>query len=747
MSDALPGLRFETVSPSTVLLPGQTGDYDPVAKTIGSGGARVLVGVGGACHGHREVSDLVFDHGFARFPKPYPDNFPSCSLLVIYHASVIAQAARKHPEGTPWKLITRNDPGFDSCLGLYLVKRILEQPELAERWAARVPGDEALIPPPAFWSSASRGKPVFRWRHAEIDPVDRDPLDRNRRALLQLALVASHVEKNEPMAAPPDRSVHHLFLAARLRKRFLGPDASTFFRIMETRAMEGGFQPLIDGVPDDDDDFGPEIRVLDRQRELYRRDLQRARKAILFLARGETPLEDWLKNRKNGVKSGSIGVPVEFTRRRVPVDGLFLRDPQCLFFRWFARVDREASPLGRGFLFLGLAQSFARRADSPRPNRSRYRFSIEVDWARAHNAHLLDVWALLQNKEITRAAGLNPKPEEESGLGSQVASAWSDGSGRMGALVESPVQGTSLNEGTRADMTDDEAALLVWDHLTSRGFAGETPEFHKFVWTDSRGESLPSSGGPFQGGFDFVRIHRRRFDLETDLRRDPIDAQIAERLWEWIQPLGTRGIPDDFSERHLIHRGEWVAVWNRQGIAIAHSDSPDTNAWVDRLQLELQELARLTGEIRTLLHDDHVRGEPGLESVEKKLNRGTEALARLAELHLKAQAGQSPILRPFMEANGIMELASMVESMNRIRIQEKVEAQERRRDDRLQQTVAVASGIAILLAWLQMERVALMGGDGSFGLMEGNPRAWAETIGGGVVVAFFLVWAFRRIKR
>ncbi len=764
-------LRFRTVSQTVSVLPGQTREYDPVERTIGLAGPHILLGAGGTCFGHRGCEDFVFDHRFDRFPGPHATNFPSTSLCVIYHAVEIANWVRSLAPEAPVTLHTCHDPEFDACLAVYLVKRILGEPGLAHGWAAKGADEPAMIPPLALMGTTPRGKPVFRWRQPEIPLEDRDPLDPARRALLQLAIVASHGEQNRPIDAPPDRSVDLLFLAAKHRRRFAGADASPFFQSMERRIVQERFQPLYDGVVADDPEFAAEVRLLERQRQLYQVDLKRSRRAIVFLAIGPPSADNSTKSgaavsashSSGGEKpdEGGQGTTVAHDTR-VPADGVFLRDPQCLFFRHLARADRENSRLGQGFRFIALANSLSKRAENLRPNRSRYRFSIDAEWARPQKIHLVDLWTRIQQREAAAAVPLEVQGSARAdrsyaAQGSGSSAVWQHGWSTHGTLIEAPHPGTMLREGSRADLSDDEAGYLAWDYLTSRAFADSEPGRFDFPWTaekkgpDRVSISLDAIADPLAGGFRFVRIGRKTGVADSDQLRDPINAQIAERLWEWIQPVGTRGIPNDFSERHLIHRGEWVAVWNRQGIAIAHADTPDARAFVDRLQEEVKELARLTGEIRGLLHDSpqnkQEEKQQEIRQIEKKLHDGTEALARLAELHLRAQAGQSPVLRPFMEANGIMELASMVESMNRIRIQEKVEAQERRRDDRLQQTVAAASAVAIFLAWMQVERVALVGGDRSDGLFDGSMRAWADTVLGAVLSAVFLLWSFRRIKR
>lgn len=730
----------------------------------------LFAGLGGTCFGHLGFSGMVFDHRFDRYPGPGPTNFPSSALTIIYHAKEIADWGKRCQSTRPLSpihLVTHRGGDFDSCLGLYLARRILEQPELAENLAFRGYEKNALISPLAFMGGLPDGVIPFRWQRPEWARDIICPLDKSRKALVLLAVVASFVKKSRPLSASFEGALDNVFLAARKRKRFECPDATDFFRLVETRIVQDGFDPLNDGFEDGDPDFKSELRFIVRQRELYKDDLARARRSVAFVARSVEPFSQWAKQIPSKFPFGPVFTETFWTelasgrpgrdpflqnmlQSRLAVDALFLRDPNCCFFTEWARADRITSPLGKGFTLLAIAQTGVKRSEELRPNRSRYVISLDPEWARCEHIHLMDLWAKLQSGEIRNPVisfkgDFSRRPASRIFFPEGGMELWGEGAWWSGAKVDTPIRGTTYSEGKRSNLSDDGVGLVALDHLTSLGFGEAKPHQRDFSWGESILKDEICGLSTFQAnGFRFVRILRLPISDLGNTLPDPVDEQMAERLWEWIQPVGTRGLPHDFAERHLVHRGEWVAVWNRRGIAIAHTSSAEAIAYSKNLETEVATLARLTGEIRGLLRDG-TRNEARLGQLEEKLHRGTEALAELAELHLRAQAGQSPVLRPFMEANGIMELASMVESMNRIRLQEKVEVRERRRDDRLQQTLAVASAAAIFLAWLQMERVGLTPGDQA-AILASDIRAWLIAGFGGLFVSGFLLWAFRSIK-
>ncbi len=51
--------------------------------------------------------------------------------------------------------------------------------------------------------------------------------------------------------------------------------------------------PLYDSVLESSATFAPELALLDRQQEAYERDVQRARKTIVFLQQAEVPFGQW----------------------------------------------------------------------------------------------------------------------------------------------------------------------------------------------------------------------------------------------------------------------------------------------------------------------------------------------------------------------------------------------------------------------------------------------------------------------
>jgi len=109
-----------------------------------------------------------------------------------------------------------------------------------------------------------------------------------------------------------------------------------------------------------------------RQRVRYRpndRDIARARKSIVSLQVG-LDFEEWYatlqrlplptsSGEKNPAHWG--GSQSEEVRE---ADGVYIRDPECLLFKEWAREDFENSSMGRGFLFTAVAYTRNPTADT-----------------------------------------------------------------------------------------------------------------------------------------------------------------------------------------------------------------------------------------------------------------------------------------------------------------------------------------------------------------------------------------------
>ena len=150
--------------------------------------------------------------------------------------------------------------------------------------------------------------------------------------------------------------------------------------------------------------FAPELALLDRQQEAYERDVRRARKTIVFLQEAEMPFGQWYAKVAATPlalpgKDGPVVQPDQLTptgQRRRQVDGIYLRDPQCLLFKEWVRNDLDNSSMRQGFTFTAIAYSNERPNSTT--NTAAYFFSLDPE--RAGRCHLYNVWARLQTQEL-----------------------------------------------------------------------------------------------------------------------------------------------------------------------------------------------------------------------------------------------------------------------------------------------------------------------------------------------------------
>ena len=155
------------------------------------------------------------------------------------------------------------------------------------------------------------------------------------------------------------------------------------------------------------------MKSLDREVEVYKNDIRRARRATVILLEATVPFKEWFPFVLNAPllkKDGSINtihLQPPHCQRRSPADGIYIRDPRCLLFKESAHSDTDNSPLGEGFLFTAIAYSKG-LSDSPL-NQTDYYFSLDPE--RAGSRNLYNVWARLQAEEVlSEVISLNSSP-------------------------------------------------------------------------------------------------------------------------------------------------------------------------------------------------------------------------------------------------------------------------------------------------------------------------------------------------
>ena len=187
---------------------------------------------------------------------------------------------------------------------------------------------------------------------------------------------------------------------------------------------------------------------------------------------------------------------------RIPTDGIYLRDPECLLFKEWARLDLGNSALGSGFEFTAIAYSGGHPAATV--NQSDYVFSIDPE--RATGRHLYTVWSRLQTKEVealrvagdnrasrwrmASAAGLRRRPKHQA---SCLPIPGSTGTTALGTIVAAPHRGTHIGPaGVRSDLRDDSVAEAVRTELENALYLAESPmpKDHKSYCTISEARRI-----------------------------------------------------------------------------------------------------------------------------------------------------------------------------------------------------------------------------------------------------------------
>lgn len=147
--------------------------------------------------------------------------------------------------------------------------------------------------------------------------------------------------------------------------------ATEFFREVENQIAIQAKNPVFDSVLETSAKFATELALLDRETGLYQADVSRARRAVVMIQKagpgtefgkwfGDVTSKPLFGGDTAEEQDGLIANPTHFCptgKFSAQVDGIYLRDPECLLFKEWARLDRENSPSGEGFVFMAIAYS------------------------------------------------------------------------------------------------------------------------------------------------------------------------------------------------------------------------------------------------------------------------------------------------------------------------------------------------------------------------------------------------------
>ena len=704
----------------------------------------LVTDVGGTCWDRNEPLAII-DHHFSR-----DGQFPSASAAVLHKAKLIRAKFAGGEFDTIW-LVTHKQPDFDAFCSLYLARWTVQDPNAAIDW-------EAYGLPADGWID-SAGKRKIDW----FDP-DFDQGSAEHRWALQLASYASIVDNSRHLSCPIQRALHSVLYAALKRGRDYLNDTSgacEFFDEVKIALQEKRLNPMVDSVLEGSSRFAPELAMLDREIEAYQRDIRRARKSIVYLPESEAPFPNFFKSVKDVavLKERDPGKSLETNAEhllladtyRIPTDGIYLRDPECLLFREWARLDLEHSSLGAGFEFTAIAHSRGRPGGAI--NKSDYVFSIDPE--RANGRHLYTVWSRLQTKEVqalnAREQGHASSPEASRSLekragdlGRLFTDPWFDGQNCFGTIVAAPHRGSMIGRpGVRSDLRDDPVAEAVRTDVEDSIYSAESlVSGPQVVVTDFSSSQNEADASPRQ--FDLNALqqipapHEQHFRfgsicLRADVpivpggtSRHSLAGQIAETLWQVLYPDLFDAKPLDFVEHHLIVTADCVGVWARRGIVIASkrkvaSDTSQVgfyraNETDGGLRDEFARVVALARDIDQLIADgEHLAqqtptttsvGEHHKPAAEESLPRivakGEGLARRAAQVKHNLTLPNRDLLRRFCEAIGIDELLGALGGLNQLAgehlLREKLDDQ----SVILKSNADLAAGLKNKLEWLEV---------------------------------------------
>ncbi|MGA2371027.1 MAG: hypothetical protein ACLPPV_09070 [Candidatus Korobacteraceae bacterium] len=718
-------------------------DATAAAKSPGTLFANELAtDVGGTCWGSNEPL-AVIDHHFS-----CEGQFTSASAAVLHKAQLIRNRFAQ-PEGDLVWLVTHRPPDFDAFCSMYLARWIIESPDAAVNWQAYG------LHPDGWLDLPDRSEKKLDWFNPDLSRVAPE-----HRWPLLLASFASALDSRHRVSCPRRRALNSVLCAALKRGRDYMSEASgatEFFDEVRASLLPNNLNPIFDSVLEGSAAFAPELAMLDLEAEAYERDLCRARKSVVYLPQSEAPSPKFFKSPKQVAllqeQDRSAEVDAEHLLLadtfRIPTSGIYLRDPECLLFQEWARLDLENSPLGVGFEFTAIAASNGRPAGAI--NKSDYIFSIDPE--RANGRHLYTVWSRLQTKEVEAlraqeqrsdapvAFHVAPGVEQRAAMGALLADPWFGGPNSSGTVVRTPNRGTMIGPpGTRGDLRDDAIVEAVRTELENPIYSAESlvagPQVTVIDFSASKNYQndplrkfdlnaplqIPP---PQQSYFRFASI-RLRADVPIlsgdDSVRGSLAEQIGEALWQVLYPDQPGSKPSDFTERHLIATSDGVGVWGNRGIAVAQKyfSGPGAASPAEGQTLTLHDdfagivsLARdidqFTAEaffsVTTAPSPDVALKSPGSDGtrdLEATVARGVDLAVRAAELQHTLALPDRDLLRRFWDVIGVDRLLATLRDLNHTATESLRRQQVAEQAKLMGERDAVIAKIRSRLEWLEV---------------------------------------------
>ncbi len=638
----------------------------------------LAVDVGSVCWGLDGETLPVLDHHFHRAAGQYP----SAAAAVLHNAHNIHELLANRDDEI-W-LVSHQQPDFDAFSAMYLARQIIAGDVPAEGWE----------PFGICADGPCAGSRAIDWFQPRTDTLPPD-----RRWPVLLAANAACVDHCRRMSCPKHRSLHSILYAALLRGRNYLDESSgavEFFEEVRQALLDPDLRlnPLHDSVLEQSKRFAPELALLDRETEAYRRDIARARKSIVFLQSSKGKFADWFGEVAKLRLIDEQGRPATKHLRpphqgQSQADGIYLRDPECLLLKEWVRNDLDNSSMGAGFLFSAIAYTGERPAATT--NSLAYFFSLDPE--RAAGRHLYNVWSRLESAEIAAlrrpehsdlgdflqaadevaaSAEKEPKTTCRAGFADRAGpelrhlfdDPWFDGSNYDCTIVVTPNRGTFIGApGRLPDLSDDPIVRLVQQELEDSVFVGDLEAYDFPLGDNALGDPLTISPGAFDrseshaapaGKFRFASVALRQ---DVEILRGKVAEQIGRTLWRCLEPEAGTGVPTDFLERHLFRTQHWVGVWSRRGMIVAFQ--PDASERIDGFRNLFADLITLADELQRL-----VETTPTNENSEQIVETSQSLTRDLAAVKHKLSLPENRLLGRFFEASRLEEVLGMLRDVN-----------------------------------------------------------------------------------
>ncbi len=691
-------------------------------------GNELVTDVGSMCFSGDEPL-AVIDHHFTREAQ-----FPSASAAVLHKAKLIHKRFAGQ-DGVFW-LVTHKQPDFDAFCSMYLARWILEDPHAILDW-------EEYGLSPDSWSDCGEEEKID-WYDLDLHGIPNE-----RRWPLLMASYAAIVDNGRRFPCTRTRALHSILYAALERGRDYLSETSgarDLFNEIKHAIRDKKRNPIYDSVLEDSDEFAPELAMLDREQEAYHRDVRRARKSIVYLQQCKQFTACFETVRELPLLSGS-GETLKLDpahllseQPRIASDGIYLRDPECLLFKEWARLDLDNSSLGKGFEFTAVAYSAGR--PEGKINHSDYFFAIDPE--RSNGRHLYSVWARLQAREVNalredeRTQAAVPEPEAKprpaferraGTLGKYFADPWFDGQNYLCTIVATPNHGTRIGPpGMEPGLQDDVVVDLVRSELEHSIY--QAGSIRVVDCSPIQGEADPPAhcedlsqlrniDPPAGQRFRFVSI-RLRDDVPIAPAggRRGLALQIGETLWQVLYPDLNGATPADFAQHHLVVAPRYVGVWGDRGIAIAYKPQPHTagNGEDDGGEQDFRNVITLAQKIDKLIADGDELGKPPVKVrdpagasespapdwAEELAARGEELARNAARIKHNLTLPESDLLRRFYDATGIDALLATLRDLNQNSAAHIHRERAEEQAHRLSESTETVAEVQSKLEWLEV---------------------------------------------